>query len=291
MRFFRVNDDTIKFRYADGRLEGSISGIIVVPHNVSIDLTQLINQNVIVQDDRGRRLYTPSSGFGNVVGQDTITFIPDGTIQISGVGTIQSDAPASSGVTLPPPSNPFNNSNSTTSNGPVQLDTGVGPSNPNPNGELPVVPNTPATFPQCGVGSQAVKDQCCYHVYHNTPTVNCSGSWGFNESEQRCAFTCFDGQPPVPEEPNPVIPTPGVPQTDPVSLTCSKQVTVDGQNVCCDDNLSNQLHIGPRPGYPDCIGRWVFNKQAFECQFRCSSFGEMKEILQELRSRQEQREL
>jgi len=41
--------------------------------------------------------------------------------------------------------------------------------------------------------------------------------------------------------------------------------------------------MGPRSGFPDCLGTWSFNEEKIICEFQCATYAESIEIMKEIR--------
>ncbi len=129
----------------------------------------------------------------------------------------------------------------------------------------------------CSIGSQLVRNDCCAQQNIGADTSYCVGEWQFNNLSRLCNYHCFtedeleeyfgggddnDGS------------------SDELRL-CENFESSEDKDECCDYNLANELSIGPRTGFPDCIGRWYFDNDD-GCSFRCADYTEMIEILKEL---------
>lgn len=130
-------------------------------------------------------------------------------------------------------------------------------------------------FHPCNIGSQAERDACCVNQNYYSTTPGCIGDWAFNNLTASCVYECMDED----ELEDYFGEIDGNGYTDLVSQACSSH---NNPNVCCDYNLKNELSIGPRPGFPDCLGKWEFIESNAKCEFRCSDHGEMLEILKRL---------
>jgi hypothetical protein len=140
----------------------------------------------------------------------------------------------------------------------------------------------------CSVGSQSVRNACCKQKSASDTIPECIGEWQFSNSIRSCVFHCYeeeeldeyfgggnnggDGE-----------------DKEEVLRFCEDFDTQQDKDECCDYNLKNELSIGPRPGFPDCIGRWYFNQEQ-GCAFRCADYDEMQKILKELRAKAQQEE-
>ncbi|MBN1258454.1 hypothetical protein JXA05_01720 [Candidatus Peregrinibacteria bacterium] len=134
----------------------------------------------------------------------------------------------------------------------------------------------------CSVGAQEVRDYCCAREHSGQQGGDCVGKWVFNNEILNCAYRCLTA-----EELEQYYHEDGADEPiDPISQLCSHSSTQEEQDRCCDDNLKNNLSIGPHPGFPDCIGKWHFEDN--ECQFQCATYEEMVQILGELRRQAEQ---
>lgn len=134
----------------------------------------------------------------------------------------------------------------------------------------------------CGIGGQAERNICCAQQ-HVGEYQGCIGAWKYNNASQACGFRCdvFD------DVDEPVVDPDGggeeiVSYDDPVSNYCVTITSEEDRDLCCNDALKNNLSSGPRPGFPDCIGTWNFDVQ-LGCDFECAEHAEMMEILNELK--------
>lgn len=140
----------------------------------------------------------------------------------------------------------------------------------------------------CGIGSQGERNSCCEEI-HQGEYMGCIGYWRFDNSNRICAYECTDpGDPSNPgdlpgEEGGEGGDSEPFTYGDAVSDFCVDMVTEEDRNQCCDDSLGNALSSGPRPGFPDCIGYWMFDV-LIGCRFECAEHSEMIEILNEIRS-------
>lgn len=124
-------------------------------------------------------------------------------------------------------------------------------------------------FHPCHIGTEEEQNLCCAEEHQFDSTPGCIGEWEYNGIARSCSYECYTyeeleeyfGE----EEP----------ETDPVSQACSVH---SNPSLCCDYNLKNQLSLGPRPGFPDCLGLWEFNNGNSTCEFRCATHGEMLDI-------------
>ena len=130
-------------------------------------------------------------------------------------------------------------------------------------------------FHPCNIGSQAEKDLCCVNQNYYSTTPGCIGDWVFDSLTFDCAYECMDED----ELEDYFGETDSNEYVDLISQACAAHTD---QDMCCDYNLKNELSIGPRPGFPDCLGMWDFNDANTKCEFRCSDYGEMLEILEQL---------
>lgn len=131
----------------------------------------------------------------------------------------------------------------------------------------------------CSVGSQSVRDQCCVNENYYVQTQECLGEWRFGNVDKECFYHCYT------EQEIQELFGGGGGGGSTVSEYCSDFNGEDDKDECCDYNLRNELSIGPRPGFPDCIGRWYFSEEDEICDFRCAEYGEMLLILEELKQR------
>lgn len=135
----------------------------------------------------------------------------------------------------------------------------------------------------CSIGAQDERDACCASQ-HVGEYQGCIGSWRYSAAAQECIFACYDMDDPL-EEPLEESGDSGggsFSYGDPVSDYCVDIMNAEDRDLCCDDALKNPLSSGPRPGFPDCIGKWEFDVQQ-GCHFECAEHAEMMEILGELR--------
>ncbi len=150
----------------------------------------------------------------------------------------------------------------------------------------------------CGFGAQLLRNRCCARQNESTiPT--CPGQWAYDNTLRRCEFQC-DTQDQLGDNPSGqnggwdtggsglgssngsgIVPLPGAKPEDPTSAQCINY-SPDARSQCCDERLRNPLRIGPRPGFPDCIGRWIFDPRILNCRFQCADYGEMLNILNDL---------
>lgn len=143
---------------------------------------------------------------------------------------------------------------------------------------LPPTQNVEVIDVDCGVGSQAARNQCCAGQ-HAGEYGGCIGGWIYNNSLQQCGFQCDAVGSPSEEQGGGGIP---FSYGDGVSDYC---VTINGdesRNNCCNDALGNPLSSGPRPGFPDCIGKWKFDEE-LGCKFTCAEHTEMMQIINEIK--------
>ena len=128
----------------------------------------------------------------------------------------------------------------------------------------------------CSVGSQDIRNTCCAQQNASVDTSYCVGEWRFNNLSRMCNYYCF-----TEDELDEYF---GGDDNDGSSDTlrlCENFESNEDKDECCDYNLSNELSIGPRTGFPDCIGKWYFDNET-GCSFRCADYTEMIEILKEL---------
>lgn len=133
-------------------------------------------------------------------------------------------------------------------------------------------------FHPCNIGTQAEKDLCCVNQNYYSTTPGCIGDWVFDSLTFSCAYKCMDED----ELEDYFGETDSNEYVDLISQACAAHTD---QDMCCDYNLKNELSIGSRPGFPDCLGMWDFNDTNTKCEFRCSDYGEMLEILEQLEER------
>ena len=133
-------------------------------------------------------------------------------------------------------------------------------------------------FHPCNIGSQAERDECCAEQNHYSTTPPCIGNWVYDNLLRSCVYECLSE-----EELEEYYGDDEGYDTDLISAACSDHSNPD---LCCDYHLKNELSIGPRPGFPDCLGMWYFEEGTSLCEFRCASYGEMLEILEQLEQNQ-----
>ena len=135
----------------------------------------------------------------------------------------------------------------------------------------------------CSVGGQIERNLCC-SSQHAGEYMGCMGTWRYNAALHDCEFGCYGSD--YTEEPEESGDEGGGGSSfsygDPVSDYCANVTSDEEKSLCCNDILKNNLSTGPRPGFPDCIGNWVFDV-ANGCEFECAEHAEMIEILNELR--------
>jgi len=132
----------------------------------------------------------------------------------------------------------------------------------------------------CSIGSQQVRNNCCITTNQLTERPGCVGEWRYGNMVQACEFYCYTEEEIKQKFQNGGSGDSG--QNDESNGLCSNYSTKQEKDDCCDYNLKNPLSIGPHPGFPDCIGKWYFDEED-GCQFRCAEYGEMQEILRELK--------
>lgn len=130
-------------------------------------------------------------------------------------------------------------------------------------------------FHPCNAGTQEERDSCCADENYYASTPGCIGNWKFDNTVRTCEYQCLSEE----ELESYYNQDDPLEYRDFVSEACSSH---NNPNECCDYNLKNQLSIGPHPGFPDCIGRWEFPVGTLGCNFRCSDYGEMMDILKQL---------
>ncbi|MBN2087054.1 hypothetical protein JW758_01780 [Candidatus Peregrinibacteria bacterium] len=131
----------------------------------------------------------------------------------------------------------------------------------------------------CSIGSQSVRDNCCAYENISEDTSQCIGRWEFNNSTRICEYNCFNE-----DELDDYFGGDDDNNNNPSIILCANFTSQQDRDECCDYNLANELSIGPRPGFPDCIGRWYFDSDN-GCSFRCAEYTEMLEILKELQQK------
>lgn len=150
----------------------------------------------------------------------------------------------------------------------------------------------------CGVGSQTLRDRCCALRNFDAPTQNCLGNWTFNNLSRACEYRCPAEPPPPTETPSQTGQNPGnplpvggstsggyqppIPGGGTLIKSCKDLPDAQQKDQCCDERLRNPLHLGPHPGFPDCLGLWYFDLKSQACLFRCSTYGEMLNLLNEI---------
>ena len=133
----------------------------------------------------------------------------------------------------------------------------------------------------CSIGSQETRNQCCTQQNINTEAPGCIGEWRFDNLTRLCGFHCY-----TPEELEAYYGGDRRGSPDTTSQFCSDFEASEDQDECCDYNLRTPLYLGPRPGFPDCIGKWHYDEED-GCQFSCSDYIEMFEILQQIKQSNE----
>lgn len=131
---------------------------------------------------------------------------------------------------------------------------------------------------ECSIGSQEVRNLCCAEKNTGTDTSYCVGEWQFNNSSRICNYHCFT------EEELEEYFGGGSSSEGDDFLMCENYDDQSDRDACCDFNLGNELSIGPKPGFPDCIGKWYFDEED-GCLFRCADYHEMQEIIKELKEK------
>ena len=111
----------------------------------------------------------------------------------------------------------------------------------------------------------------------------CIGNWKFSTSNKECEYKCLttDELEDYFGEGN----REGF--VEEISKKCISKNGKDERNNCCNDNLKNGLSMGPKKGYPDCLGKWYFEEveeNLTGCQFQCASPLEARKILKELKN-------
>lgn len=137
----------------------------------------------------------------------------------------------------------------------------------------------------CSIGSQQVRNSCCVTANKSVGGPGCIGEWRFGNMARACEFYCYtEGEIEEHLGGGGSNNGGGTNNNDEETRLCEDFPTNQEKDECCDYNLKNPLSIGPRPGFPDCIGKWYFD-DLNGCQFRCAEYGEMLEILKELREK------
>ena len=133
----------------------------------------------------------------------------------------------------------------------------------------------------CGsLATYDLRNSCCAYENRNEPTPPCAGDWVFSSALQTCEYQCaeFDA-----------VRGRTLQDIDETSEYCVNTYTdVNDVDKCCDDFLKHPLSLGPRPGYPDCIGRWSVQSGTNRCEFSCVSHEEMIKMLKEIKANAEQ---
>ena len=132
----------------------------------------------------------------------------------------------------------------------------------------------------CSIGSQAERNNCCVSQ-HVGEYQGCIGSWYYNNAAGNCNFGCDTYDDPINDQEGDEAGEP-FSYGDPISDFCVDIIGEEDRDLCCNDALKNNLSSGPRPGFPDCIGKWNFDIQN-GCKFECAEHAEMMEILNELK--------
>jgi hypothetical protein len=144
----------------------------------------------------------------------------------------------------------------------------------------------------CSIGSQQERNSCCGTANSASQRPSCVGEWRYNNSTRSCGFSCFTEEE-IKEHFGGGGSTNGGGTVNNGGQTdnngeelrfCEDFSTKQEKDECCDYNLKTPLSIGPRPGFPDCIGKWYFDELS-GCQFRCAEYDEMLEILKQLREK------
>lgn len=244
---------------------GDVTGTLTVPEGTVLEMTPSKKTNVLVQDSTGTRSSANQKPF--LVDTRNMTQILIGK---NGIG-IQGSGPV--GVLDEP------------------LHGSVDPGGQG-TGEGPLT---------CGFGPQTLRDRCCARANTDTPTPQCLGNWIYGNLSRACEYQCAapadgffgdqnpngdgtgipnsNGGPGGSSEPGAL---PGAAPQDPSSRLCIGYPRNE-RSQCCENNLGNSLRIGPRAGFPDCIGTWFFSPTTLNCDFRCADYGEMLNILETLR--------
>lgn len=148
----------------------------------------------------------------------------------------------------------------------------------------------PAGNSDCSAGVQTAKDNCCALKYAGQ-YQGCVGSWDFDNAIQKCKYVCSDGGSSGGGAGGNGGSGDGntgsegqAHYSDSTSNFCATVLKPSDKDACCNDALKNNLSSGPHPGYPDCIGTWIFDVEK-GCQFKCAEYTEMMRILEELREK------
>ncbi len=89
---------------------------------------------------------------------------------------------------------------------------------------------------------------CCQEQNKNSPTLPCAGEWDLNSEKGICEYSCSEKV-----EVTKRRPPDEIAQT---SQYCTNTYNnKNDQSLCCDAFLKHPLSIGPRAGFPDCIGK------------------------------------
>jgi hypothetical protein len=263
-RFYSEKPPNSKFDLPDDW--GGLSGTITVPTGTLVELKPSKNTPVIITDKKGER--PASSGKPLLVDTTHVTKITTGK---SGIGFQGGGVVAVEDETLHGTSDQWG-------------DAGIGEGSTS-----------------CTYGAQILRDRCCVRLKEGTSVPQCAGAWTYNSSNRTCEFQCDLETPP---DVNPggqnggggsnsgndglngadvgINPNPGAKPEDPTSAQCINY-SGEARSTCCDERLRNSLRIGPRPGFPDCLGRWRFDPYTLNCKFQCADYGQMLDILNELK--------
>jgi hypothetical protein len=258
-RFYSDSPPNSKFDLPDNW--GGLSGTITVPKGTLVELKPSKNTPVTIKDQQGER--AGASGKTLLIDTTNLTQIRTGKsgIGIEGEGLVKVEDEGLHGA-----------ADDSGGSG-----TGQGPTN-------------------CGFGAQMLRDRCCARQNTDTPKTDCPGEWTYDNARRSCEYQCaphdpFAGNPGGQNgggggsdggDSSGITPLPGAAPQDPISQQCMNYPTAD-RSQCCDERLRNPLRIGPRPGFPDCTGRWVFDPRILNCKFQCASYGETLNIMDELK--------
>jgi len=262
-RFYSENPPNSKFDLPDDW--GGLSGTITVPQGTLVELKPSRATPVLITDKNGER--PGASGKILLVDTANLTKITTGKsgIGISGKGPVAVEDEGLHGV----------------ADNPGDFGTGQG-------------------LTHCGFGAQMLRDRCCARQKAEASTPECPGKWTYDNTKRACEYECAVADQPIITPPDQngdnggvdgggiggadssgIVPLPNAAPQDPTSQQCYSYAG-DARSQCCDERLRNSLRIGPRPGFPDCLGKWVFDARILNCKFQCADYGQMLEILKEL---------
>ena len=285
-----------------------VTGTITVPEGTVIDVNFSGGKNLLITDASGQEAVTGAGSY--VIDTSTVSSVnvtSDGGVSVVGWGDV---------VILEDDWTPIEASSQGTGNdgpidnpsNPTQVDCGVGSQSVRNYCCESVKENEPAPActgfghwvfnnalqacqffcesedeeEDCSIGSQLQRDSCCA-AQHSGEYQGCIGNWAFNNSNHMCQFNCDSSNPDDNGVGNDSGSNSEEPEySDPVSQFCSDIILDADKDTCCNDALQNPLSSGPRPGYPDCIGKYYFDSDD-GCLFRCAEHTEMIQILNEIK--------